>query len=71
MIPQQIKTYLDNMKPDETLQVDQAKQPELLILAAKEYIDTIGQLEFSQDYTTLTKLRPLPVSNQINIIRIY
>ena len=67
-IPPQILTYLNNMKPGDTLDINKAKNPELLILSAKNYIDTFGTLQFNANYTTLIKLRPIPQTDQKTFI---
>ncbi|WP_114937547.1 hypothetical protein [Mucilaginibacter endophyticus] len=51
-----IKTYFTNMVPGEVIQVWEQRYPVILILAAKEFIDEGGQLEFSSDYEQLKKL---------------
>jgi hypothetical protein len=51
-----IKSYFTSMQPGEVIQVWEQRYPLILILAAKEFIDQGGQLEFSNDYEQLKKL---------------
>lgn len=60
MIPPVIQTYFDNMQPGDKIQVAKAKDPASLIQAAKEYLDSGGNIQIGTNYETITKVIPWP-----------
>jgi hypothetical protein len=60
MIPSPILDYFDNMQPGQKIEVMKAKQPEVLISAAKEYIEQGGNIQIGAEYQTITKVIPWP-----------
>ncbi|SMC52650.1 hypothetical protein [Pedobacter nyackensis] len=64
MTPVQLK-YFNDMEPGESLSIQQVKNPIAFISAAKQYIDQYGLLQFNSDYTEVTKLNPIPKTDQI------
>ncbi|MEJ2905057.1 hypothetical protein WAE58_21610 [Pedobacter panaciterrae] len=66
MTQQQLQ-YFDNMEPGQIFIVKDAQNPSVLIQAAKEYIDAYGCMQFNADYSVLTKLNPIPKTDEIRI----
>lgn len=60
----------DNMKPGSMIKVSDfaAKNPDLFIQMAKQYIDNGGMIGFLFNYSVIQKQHPIPESNSIAII---
>ena len=70
MTPTQLN-YFNQMKPGQTLSVEQVKDPEAMVSAGKEYIDQFGCLELNPEYTIVKKLRPLPPTDEITFFALF
>jgi hypothetical protein len=60
MIPPNILTYFNNMQPGEKIHVAKAKDPAVLIQAAKDYMDSGGNIQIGEEYKTITKVIAWP-----------
>ncbi|MCY1540745.1 hypothetical protein D9M68_764030 [compost metagenome] len=57
------KNFFHNLKPGTLILTSQAKDPQLLIQAAKDYVDSGGLLAISDDWSKIVKQHPFPDTN--------